>query len=101
MIYKIFYIIGINFLTFILMGWDKYCAKKNYWRISKSNLLSLALLGGGIGEFFGMVTFRHKTKKNRSSNSNYYKYHFIHLFIKMKTPKIGSFFMLFLLDHQI
>lgn len=63
MIYKIFYIIGINFLTFILMGWDKHCAKKNYWRISESNLLSLAILGGGIGEFIGMVTFHHKTKK--------------------------------------
>ena len=64
MIYKILYIIGINILTFILMGWDKYCAKKDYWRISESNLLGLAILGGGIGAFLGMITFRHKTKKS-------------------------------------
>lgn len=64
MIFKIMYIIGINILTFILMGWDKYCAQKNHWRISESNLLGLAILGGGIGELIGMFLFRHKTKKN-------------------------------------
>ena len=46
------------------MGWDKYCAQKNHWRISESNLLGLAILGGGIGELIGMFLFRHKTKKN-------------------------------------
>ena len=60
---KIIYIIVINIISFILMGWDKYCAKKNYWRISESNLLGIAILGGGIGEIIGMVAFRHKTKK--------------------------------------
>ena len=44
------------------MGWDKYCAKKDYWRISESNLLGLAILGGGRGAYIGMFTFRHKTK---------------------------------------
>jgi len=46
------------------MGWDKYCAKKNFWRISESNLFGLAILGGGIGELLGMFLFRHKTKKD-------------------------------------
>lgn len=64
MIYKILYIIGINILTFLLMGWDKHCAKKNYWRISESNLLGLAILGGAGGAFLGMLLFRHKTKKD-------------------------------------
>ena len=61
---KLIYIIGINILTFILMGWDKYCAKKDYWRISESNLLGLAILGGGLGTYIGMLIFRHKTKKD-------------------------------------
>ena len=61
---KLIYIIGINILSFILMGWDKYCAKKDYWRISESNLLGLAIIGGGLGAYIGMFTFRHKTKKD-------------------------------------
>ena len=61
--YKLIYIIIINILAFILMGWDKYCSKKDYWRISENNLLGIAVLGGGIGEIIGMFTFRHKTKK--------------------------------------
>lgn len=57
------YIIGINLVSFILMGWDKYCAIKDYWRISESNLLGLSIIGGGIGTALGMLIFRHKTKK--------------------------------------
>lgn len=60
---KIIYFIGINIIAFIIMGWDKYLAKNNYWRISEYTLISLALLGGAIGMFLGMFTFRHKTKK--------------------------------------
>ena len=60
---KILYIIGINILSFTLMGWDKYCAKKHFWRISEYNLLGLALLGGALGTLLGMITFHHKTKK--------------------------------------
>lgn len=62
---KILYIIGINLISFILMGWDKYCAKKHYWRISEYNLLGLALLGGALGTLLGMITFHHKTKKKQ------------------------------------
>lgn len=60
---KILCIIGINILSFTLMGWDKYCAKKHFWRISEYNLLGLALLGGALGTLLGMITFHHKTKK--------------------------------------
>ena len=62
---KIIYIIGINLLAFILMGWDKHCSIKNYWRISENNLLGLALLGGAPGIFIGMIIFHHKTKKDK------------------------------------
>ena len=62
---KIIYIIGINILSFILMGWDKYCSIKNYWRISENNLIGLALLGGAPGTLLGMIIFHHKTKKNK------------------------------------
>ena len=61
----IWIIIGINILGFILMGWDKYCAIKGYWRISENNLIGLSLLGGAIGILLGMILFRHKTKKKK------------------------------------
>ena len=57
------YLLGINLLSFLLMGWDKFCAKKNLWRISEKTLLGLSLLGGGIGSLLGMLIFHHKTKK--------------------------------------
>ena len=60
---KIIYFIGINIISFILMGWDKYLAKNNLWRISEYTLISTALLGGTIGTILGMIIFRHKTKK--------------------------------------
>jgi len=60
---KIIYFIGINIISFLLMGWDKYRAKNNLWRISEYTLISLAFLGGATGIFLGMFTFRHKTKK--------------------------------------
>ena len=47
------------------MGLDKWKAKRNAWRIPEQTLMSLVLLGGGIGGIAGMYTFRHKTKKAR------------------------------------
>lgn len=60
---KLLYIVIINILSFILMGWDKYSAIKNNWRISEKNLLGISLLGGSFGTILGMIIFRHKTKK--------------------------------------
>ena len=48
--------------TFIVMGYDKRQAKEKARRISEKSLWTLAILGGGIGAYFGMQTFRHKTR---------------------------------------
>ena len=61
--YVYIYIGIINFLTFLIFGIDKYKAKKNYSRISERALFLMCFIGGGIGGFVGMYTFRHKTKK--------------------------------------
>ena len=47
------------------MGIDKYKAKKGKWRIQEKTLLTLVVLGGGIGGIAGMYVFRHKTQKPR------------------------------------
>ena len=59
----IIYIIAINIIGFLAMGLDKIKAKKGAWRIPEQTLLTITLLGGGIGTIAGMYTFRHKTKK--------------------------------------
>jgi uncharacterized membrane protein YsdA (DUF1294 family) len=55
--------IGVMSLwAFAAMGYDKRQAKRKGQRIPEKNLWGLALLGGGIGAYFGMQTFRHKTR---------------------------------------
>lgn len=53
----------LNIFAFGLMGYDKYLAKKNQYRISEKALLTSALIGGSIGSGLGMLYFRHKTAK--------------------------------------
>ncbi len=53
----------INLLTFLIFGVDKYKAKKDYSRVSEKALFLLCFIGGGIGGFTGMYTFRHKIRK--------------------------------------
>ena len=57
------YILIINLVGFVAMYIDKKKAERNEWRIKEGTLLSIALLGGGIGGMIGMYKFRHKTKK--------------------------------------
>lgn len=59
------YILLINLTGFVAMYIDKKRAKRNEWRIKEVTLLSIVLLGGGIGSIIGMYKFRHKTKKLR------------------------------------
>lgn len=61
--YILWYLLGINIIGFLAMGIDKLKAQKGWWRIPEGTLMTLCLLGGGIGTIAGMYTFRHKTKK--------------------------------------
>ena len=61
---KIIYLIVINILSFLLMGWDKYKAINNHGRTSEYTLFGLSLIGGSLGTLIAMYVFRHKTKKN-------------------------------------
>lgn len=61
----IIYLLIINLLSFLSMGIDKWKAKRGAWRIPEQTLISLVLLGGGIGGIIGMYLFKHKTKKPR------------------------------------
>ncbi|OCA92299.1 DUF1294 domain-containing protein [Pseudobacillus wudalianchiensis] len=56
------YFILINLVSYMVMGNDKRKAKQGKWRIRESTLWLLALIGGAVGNWVAMQTYRHKTK---------------------------------------
>lgn len=62
--FLLYYIGGINLLTFIIFGVDKFRAKKDKPRIKIVTLLLLAAAGGTPGGYLAMYLFRHKTNKS-------------------------------------
>lgn len=56
------YLIAVNLIGFVLMGIDKYKAKKRAFRIPEATLFIVAIIGGSIGSIIGMYAFRHKTR---------------------------------------
>ena len=63
----LYYLIGVNLLTFIAYGIDKHKAVRNGHRtkqsrrIPEASLLLLALLGGSPAALLAMRVFHHKT----------------------------------------
>lgn len=60
--FLIIYLIIVNVIAFLLMGFDKRRARKQLWRIPEKTLFGSAIIGGSIGAICGMQVFRHKTK---------------------------------------
>ncbi len=60
--YITIYLLVLNIIGFLIMGIDKRRAKKRMWRIPEKTFFIASLLGGSIGTWAGMYTFRHKTK---------------------------------------
>ena len=58
--------LALNLFAFLIMGYDKYLAKKHKKRIPEKTLLGLVLIGGTIGSGLGILIFRHKTAKWRT-----------------------------------
>ena len=54
---------AINLVTFFVYGYDKNEAKKGGLRVPEIVLHGLALAGGFLGGWAGMLFFRHKTRK--------------------------------------
>ena len=56
------YLLIVNALGFYMMWSDKRKAIKDAWRTPERNFFIVALIGGSVGCWAGMQTFRHKTK---------------------------------------
>lgn len=57
------FLIIINIVGLFLIKTDKKRLQNKEKRIREVLLFAIAALGGGVGEFFGMLIFRHKTYK--------------------------------------
>lgn len=51
-----------SILAFVLMGVDKWKARRERWRVPEKTLFLAAALGGSPGAILGMYAFRHKTR---------------------------------------
>ena len=56
------YLLIVNALGFYMIWSDKRKAIKDAWRTPERNFFNVALIGGSVGCWAGMQTFRHKTK---------------------------------------
>ena len=56
------YILVMSVVAFIVCGIDKFAAQHQKRRVPEKVLFLLYALGGSVGMYLGMFTFRHKTK---------------------------------------
>jgi uncharacterized membrane protein YsdA (DUF1294 family) len=57
------YVLAVNLLAHAAMAFNKSRARNGLQRIPESTLLTLAMIGGGIGTMIAQQTIRHKTRK--------------------------------------
>lgn len=60
--YILIYLVILNVIGILIMGIDKWKAKKGKWRIPEKSLFMISLIGGSLGTLAGMYLFHHKTK---------------------------------------
>lgn len=63
LLFLVFHLVAINFVTIVAYGVDKRAAIKGKWRVPEIQLHTLELLGGWPGAFIAQRLFHHKTKK--------------------------------------
>lgn len=51
-----------SILDYVLMGVDKWKAKRERWRVPEKTFFLVAVLGGSLGAILGMYAFHHKTR---------------------------------------
>lgn len=55
-------VLALSLAGLVLMGWDKWRARRGGRRVPERVLLAVALAGGTPGVVLGMLLFRHKTR---------------------------------------
>ena len=57
-----FWVLFWSILDYVLMGVDKWKAKRERWRVPEKTFFLVAVLGGSLGAILGMYAFHHKTR---------------------------------------
>lgn len=52
----------MNIASFVLMSYDKRCARRGKWRVPERRLFLVTACFGGLGGVLGMKVFHHKTQ---------------------------------------
>lgn len=55
-------IVVLNLYGLWIMSYDKRQAQHHKSRVPEKKLFTIAFLGGGLGTYWGMFRYRHKTK---------------------------------------
>ncbi|MFY8110561.1 DUF1294 domain-containing protein [Flavobacterium sp.] len=58
-----YFLLLVNVVAFVLIGYDKIVAQKHKQRIPETTLLTFVFFGGTVGSGLAMLLFRHKTSK--------------------------------------
>ena len=78
----------MNLLSFILMAYDKRCARQGKWRVPEKTLFLATALFGGLGGVIGMQLLHHKTKHW------YFKVFFpVLLILQIAALAVGAYFL--------
>ncbi|WP_242623758.1 DUF1294 domain-containing protein [Intestinimonas massiliensis (ex Afouda et al. 2020)] len=56
------WILLLSMADYVLMGVDKWKARRGTWRVPEKTFFLVAILGGTPGAILGMWTFHHKTR---------------------------------------
>ncbi len=59
------YLIVINLISFLTTAYDKYCAKRNRYRIPEKTLLLLSFFAGAFGVLAAFWLTHHKIRKKK------------------------------------
>lgn len=59
-----YYLIAVNFLTFLAFGYDKMQAERGGWRVAEATLVFFVVIGGIVGALAGRALSRHKIRKS-------------------------------------
>lgn len=54
-----------NAIGFLMVGMDKWKAKRGRWRIPEKHFFIFSFFGGAVGVYLGMQVFRHKTQHKK------------------------------------
>ena len=78
----------MNLLSFILMAYDKRCARQGKWRVPEKTLFLATALFGGLGGVIGMQLLHHKTQHW------YFKVFFpLLLILQIAALAVGAYFL--------